>query len=381
MLGEEALVQRTQRSPRSGWSSRRPSQPLRSPSLDRRRRECCQEFTRTAAHPASIAAKTYLGWKWMSAMTGIWDFFAITERASASSWLGTATRTMSQPVAVSSAICWRVALMSAVSVVVIDCTLIGASPPTAILPTWIWRLLRRGARVGGGRVGGPRSMLMQAFHARQVGDTPVTARRRSSLTGGPDRCEMIPLAAAGVTDVPEEHEAVCTEMEAVQGPDRSERQAEHVPHRSGCRRWPTQCFPGCTRQGPWSAGLEKHRQGADDEDRGRHRSRQQRRLALTFPPLPAGFLFSNHYIESKLTKSSSVLNHSQALRVSPMAEGTRSHSSPLRAEQARQTQSGSLTRRPSFSPSVATPVPPSMLSRLPQVSGRRSSTRSVARRA
>ena len=31
-------------------------------------------FTRTAAHPASIAAKTYFGWKWMSAMTGICDF-------------------------------------------------------------------------------------------------------------------------------------------------------------------------------------------------------------------------------------------------------------------------------------------------------------------
>ena len=30
-------------------------------------------LTRTAAQPASIAAKTYLGWKWMSAMTGICD--------------------------------------------------------------------------------------------------------------------------------------------------------------------------------------------------------------------------------------------------------------------------------------------------------------------
>ncbi len=30
-------------------------------------------FTRTAAQPASIAAKMYLGWKWMSAMTGIFD--------------------------------------------------------------------------------------------------------------------------------------------------------------------------------------------------------------------------------------------------------------------------------------------------------------------
>jgi hypothetical protein len=28
-------------------------------------------FTRTAAQPASIAANTYFGWKWMSAITGI----------------------------------------------------------------------------------------------------------------------------------------------------------------------------------------------------------------------------------------------------------------------------------------------------------------------
>ena len=79
-------------------------------------------FTRTAAQPASIAAKTYLGWKWMSAMTGIWLCLAISGSASASSCDGTATRTMSQPVAVSSAICCSVALTSEVSVVVIDCT-------------------------------------------------------------------------------------------------------------------------------------------------------------------------------------------------------------------------------------------------------------------
>ena len=30
-------------------------------------------LTRTAAQPASIAAKTYFGWKWMSAITGICD--------------------------------------------------------------------------------------------------------------------------------------------------------------------------------------------------------------------------------------------------------------------------------------------------------------------
>ena len=94
-------------------------------------------LTRTAAQPASIAAKTYLGWKWMSAITGICDFFAIAGSASASSWLGHATRTIWQPAAVSSAICWSVALTSAVSVVVIDCTETGASPPTSTLPTRI----------------------------------------------------------------------------------------------------------------------------------------------------------------------------------------------------------------------------------------------------
>src|SRR5436190_23873671 len=92
----------------------------------------------------------------MSAITGICDFLAMTERASASSWLGHATRTIWQPDAVSSAICWSVALTSAVSVVVIDCTLIGAPPPTGTLPTMIWRLCRRGARGGGGTAGIPR---------------------------------------------------------------------------------------------------------------------------------------------------------------------------------------------------------------------------------
>ena len=73
----------------------------------------------------------------MSAMTGIWLFFAMIGSASASSRLGTATRTMSQPEAVSSAICCRVALMFGVGVVVIDCTLTCASPPTRTLPTLI----------------------------------------------------------------------------------------------------------------------------------------------------------------------------------------------------------------------------------------------------
>jgi hypothetical protein len=40
--------------------------------------------------------------------------------------------------------------MSDVSVVVMDCTEMGASPPTFTEPTEICRDLRRGARVGGG---------------------------------------------------------------------------------------------------------------------------------------------------------------------------------------------------------------------------------------
>src|SRR5690625_3836864 len=57
---------------------------------------------------------------------------------------------MSQPAAVSSAICCRVALMSWVGVVVIDCTVMGASPPTAIGPSLTLRVGRRGAMTGGG---------------------------------------------------------------------------------------------------------------------------------------------------------------------------------------------------------------------------------------
>src|SRR6478672_4264382 len=113
-------------------------------------------LTRTAAQPASIAAKTYFGWKWMSAITGICECCAISGSASASSWLGQATRTMSQPAAVSSAICCSVVLTSAVRVVVIDCTETGASPPTSTLPTLICRLFRRGASTGGGADGIPR---------------------------------------------------------------------------------------------------------------------------------------------------------------------------------------------------------------------------------
>ena len=56
---------------------------------------------------------------------------------------------MSQPLAVSSAICCRVALTSEVSVVHIDWTLIGAPPPTATVADVSCRVCLRGARTGG----------------------------------------------------------------------------------------------------------------------------------------------------------------------------------------------------------------------------------------
>src|SRR5664279_2664877 len=67
---------------------------------------------------------------------------------------------MSQPVAVSSAICCSVALTSVVGVVHIDCTETGASPPTSTVPTLILRDLRRGETTGGGRGGIPRETDM-----------------------------------------------------------------------------------------------------------------------------------------------------------------------------------------------------------------------------
>src|SRR5215218_724519 len=98
---------------------------------------------RTPAQPASMAAMAYFHWKWMSATTGMVDLAAIAGRAAASSVSGTATPTMSQPVAASSAICCRVALTSAVLVMVIDWTLMGAPPPTGTRPTLIRRERRR----------------------------------------------------------------------------------------------------------------------------------------------------------------------------------------------------------------------------------------------
>src|SRR5690625_7934341 len=106
----------------------------------------------------------------MSAITGICDFCAIIGSALASSCVGTATRTISQPEAVNSAICCKVASISVVCVVVIDCTETGWSEPTMTEPTLTCRVLRRGAKTGGGSFGLPKEtelltgLIMHFYH-------------------------------------------------------------------------------------------------------------------------------------------------------------------------------------------------------------------------
>ena len=96
---------------------------------------------RTAATPASIALSASEALKWMSAITGIGDSRTISGSAAASSFFGTATRTISHPADASAAICAVVAATSCVFVSVIDCTTTGAPPPISTSPTRIWTSL------------------------------------------------------------------------------------------------------------------------------------------------------------------------------------------------------------------------------------------------
>jgi hypothetical protein len=79
----------------------------------------------------------------MSATSGMRIWRLISPSFSAASRTGTAQRTISQPAASSDQISSSVACTSRVSVFVIDCTVIGAPPPTFTLPSWIWRVVRR----------------------------------------------------------------------------------------------------------------------------------------------------------------------------------------------------------------------------------------------
>jgi hypothetical protein len=79
----------------------------------------------------------------MSTMSGIRIWARIFGTAAAASASGTATRTISHPAASSAQIWSTVAWTSRVSVLVMDCTGIGAFPPTGTFPTKICRVARR----------------------------------------------------------------------------------------------------------------------------------------------------------------------------------------------------------------------------------------------
>ena len=79
----------------------------------------------------------------MSATIGTFTCLTMCFSAAVDSSSGQETRTISTPASSQARICAMVASTSLVSVLVIDCTVIGASPPTGTLPTMILRLLRR----------------------------------------------------------------------------------------------------------------------------------------------------------------------------------------------------------------------------------------------
>ena len=79
----------------------------------------------------------------MSATIGTFTSGTMSFSASALSWSGQDTRTMSTPASSARRICATVPATSVVSVLVIVCTVIGAPSPTGTRPTWTRRDFRR----------------------------------------------------------------------------------------------------------------------------------------------------------------------------------------------------------------------------------------------
>jgi hypothetical protein len=96
--------------------------------------------------PASTACTARRESKWMSAMRGTAASAQILFSATDASRSSTATRTISQPARARASIWARVASASRVSVLVMDWTRTGLSPPMPTPPTDRERVLERGAR-------------------------------------------------------------------------------------------------------------------------------------------------------------------------------------------------------------------------------------------
>src|SRR5262245_55701142 len=105
----------------------------------------------------------------MSATSGIRICFRIAPSFSAASLTGTASRTISQPAASRAQIWSTVASTFRVSVLVIDWTVMGDSPPTWTLPRTRGRVRRRGWSELEDSVMGP-SLLEEFTDERQPQD-------------------------------------------------------------------------------------------------------------------------------------------------------------------------------------------------------------------
>ena len=117
-------------------------------------------LTRTAAQPASMAAKTYFGWKWMSAMTGICDLLrdgrqrvgVVLRRDGDADDVAAGGRQLRDLLQ------RRVDVGGLRGAHGLDAD--GGVAADSTLPTLILRVWRRGARTGGGASGMPRLIGM-----------------------------------------------------------------------------------------------------------------------------------------------------------------------------------------------------------------------------
>src|SRR5688572_9604764 len=128
--------------------------------------------------------------------------------AAAASASLTVMRTSSEPARASALICCAVPSMSALSVLVIDCTTMGAGPPTVTRPIFTARVLRRGWLIRLLRLwinyrGGPGGHLPSIFAPRQHTGIHETHRALDAL------------ACRGDRDPPEHHGAVGEQLDAI----------------------------------------------------------------------------------------------------------------------------------------------------------------------
>src|SRR5437867_2631279 len=142
----------------------------------------------------------------MSATSGMRIWRLISPSFSAASRTGTAQRTISHPAASSAQICRRVASTSRVSVFVIDCTVMGALPPTFTVPSVIglvWRRLIMASSVvvllQESKCVDPHQVIVNRVHHQQhqqhqahlLGPLPLAQRQRAAEDGFDDEEEQV----------------------------------------------------------------------------------------------------------------------------------------------------------------------------------------------